>query len=217
VPALDFETALRPIATIAAFVYRHADDSADQALHGQADTFVFAGQCRKRTAGAPDDDAAEMYLWSMGRLDAAGYRQYEISNVAKPGAESRHNLKYWEDGEWLGFGCGAHSTRDGIRSKNVSATEDYIQRVAEGRALPVETRRLTALERAEEALFTGLRLAGGVDIAAVGTRYGLDAWGRFAPGLAPFIAEGMVLREGNRIRLSREGMLVANEIMAVFV
>src|SRR6185369_13189976 len=58
VPALDFETALRPIATIAAFVYRHADDSADQALHGQADTFVFAGQCRKRTAGAPDDDAA---------------------------------------------------------------------------------------------------------------------------------------------------------------
>ena len=166
---------------------------------------------------APDDDAAEMYLWSMGRLDAAGYRQYEISNVAKPGAESRHNLKYWEDGEWLGFGCGAHSTRDGVRWKNVSATEDYIQRVVEGRALPVETRRLTALERAEEALFTGLRLAGGVDIAAVGARYGLDAWGRFAPGLAPFIAEGMVLREGNRIRLSREGMLVANEIMAVFV
>ena len=81
---------------------------------------------------APDDDAAEMYLWSMGRLDAAGYRQYEISNVAKPGAESRHNLKYWEDGEWLGFGCGAHSTRDGIRWKNVSATEDYIQRVVEG-------------------------------------------------------------------------------------
>ena len=166
---------------------------------------------------APDDDAAEMYLWSMGRLEAAGYRQYEISNVAKPGAESRHNLKYWEDGEWLGFGCGAHSTRDGIRWKNVSATEDYIQRVVEGRALPVETRRLTALERAEEALFTGLRLAGGVDIEAVGVRYGLDAWGRFGPGLAPFIAEGMVLREGNRIRLSREGMLVANEIMAVFV
>jgi len=55
---------------------------------------------------APDDDAAEMYLWSLGRLDAAGYRQYEISNVAKPGHESRHNLKYWRDGEWIGFGCG---------------------------------------------------------------------------------------------------------------
>ncbi len=60
-------------------------------------------------------------------------------------------------------------------------------------------------------------LQSGVDIEAVGARYGVDAWGRFGPGLAPFIAEGMVLREGTRIRLSREGMLVANEIMAVFV
>ena len=60
---------------------------------------------------APDDDAAEMYLWSLARLDAAGYAQYEISNVARPGFASRHNLKYWQDGEWLGFGCGAHSTR----------------------------------------------------------------------------------------------------------
>ena len=166
---------------------------------------------------APDDDAAEMYLWSMGGSMRPATGSTRFRTWRKPGAESRHNLKYWEDGEWLGFGCGAHSTRDGVRWKNVSATEDYIQRVVEGRALPVETRRLTALERAEEALFTGLRLAGGVDIAAVGARYGLDAWGRFAPGLAPFIAEGMVLREGNRIRLSREGMLVANEIMAVFV
>jgi oxygen-independent coproporphyrinogen III oxidase len=166
---------------------------------------------------APDDDAAEMYLWSLARLDEAGYRQYEISNVARPGFESRHNLKYWQDGEWLGFGCGAHSTRGGIRWKNVAATEDYVSRVSGGRALATETRRLTYLERAEEALFTGLRLAGGVDIAAVGARYGIDGWGRFGPGLAPFITQGMVLREGDRIRLTREGMLVANEIMAVFV
>ena len=80
---------------------------------------------------APDDDAAEMYLWSLSRLEEAGYRQYEISNVARPGFESRHNLKYWQDGEWLGFGCGAHSTRDGVRWKNVSSTEEYISRLAE--------------------------------------------------------------------------------------
>jgi oxygen-independent coproporphyrinogen-3 oxidase len=166
---------------------------------------------------APDDDAAEMYLWSLSRLDAAGYRQYEISNVARPGAESRHNLKYWQDGEWLGFGCGAHSTRDGIRWKNVSATEDYISRVGAGQALAVERRRLTDLERAEEALFTGLRLASGVDLTAVGIRYGVDTWARFGPGLAPFITEGMLRRAGDRIQLTREGMLVANEIMAVFV
>ena len=69
---------------------------------------------------APDDDAAEMYLWSLERLDRAGYGQYEISNVARPGRESRHNLKYWTDGEWAAFGCGAHATIGGVRSRNVA-------------------------------------------------------------------------------------------------
>src|SRR4029450_11459048 len=74
---------------------------------------------------APDDDVAEMYLSGLDRMDRAGYVQYEISNVARPGRESRHNLKYWTDDEWLGFGCGAHSTRRGVRWKNLSwATGD---------------------------------------------------------------------------------------------
>ena len=71
---------------------------------------------------APDEDAAEMYLAGLAALDAAGYTQYEISNVSRTGRESRHNLKYWTDGEWLGLGCGAHSTRGGTRWKNVSST-----------------------------------------------------------------------------------------------
>src|SRR6185436_1424012 len=98
---------------------------------------------------APDDDAADMYLWSLARLDSAGYRQYEISNVAQPGVESRHNLKYWTDGEWLGFGCGAHSTRAGVRWKNVAATEDYVTRVAEGRPTAVERRVMNDEARLE--------------------------------------------------------------------
>ena len=69
---------------------------------------------RARWSQAPDDDAAAMYMAAMERLESAGYEQYEISNVAKPGRRSRHNLKYWTDGEWLGFGCGAHTTRDGV-------------------------------------------------------------------------------------------------------
>ena len=89
---------------------------------------------RARWSQAPDDDAAAMYLAAMERLEAAGYEQYEISNVARPGRRSRHNLKYWTDGEWLGFGCGAHSTRGGVRWKNVSATDDYIACVAAGRS-----------------------------------------------------------------------------------
>ena len=81
---------------------------------------------------APEDDAAEMYLSGLDRMDSAGYVQYEISNVARPGRESRHNLKYWTDGEWLGFGCGAHSTRRGVRWKNRAATEE-LHRGCDGR------------------------------------------------------------------------------------
>src|SRR5436190_1091858 len=111
---------------------------------------------RARWSQAPDDDAATMYLMAMERLDAAGYEQYEISNVARPGCRSRHNLKYWTDGEWLGFGCGAHSTRDGIRWKNVSATADYIARIDGGADTAVDVRRLSAEERLGDALFTAL-------------------------------------------------------------
>src|SRR5262249_10939000 len=120
---------------------------------------------------APDDDAAEMYLCCLERLDGAGYRQYEISNVSRPGFESRHNLKYWEDGEWLGFGCGAHSTRGGVRWKNVSGTEDYVARVADGRPIVTDRRVLSGSERLEDALFTGLRLTEGLDVDEGGRRY----------------------------------------------
>jgi oxygen-independent coproporphyrinogen-3 oxidase len=166
---------------------------------------------------APDEDAAAMYLWSLERLERAGYRQYEISNVARPGRESRHNLKYWQDGEWFGFGCGAHSTRDGVRWKNMSGTEDYVRSVMAGGSPATDRRTLTPMERLEEALFTGLRLTEGVDIAAVGARYGLDVWARYAVGLEPFLADGLLVRDGPRLRLTPDGMLVANEVMAVFV
>jgi oxygen-independent coproporphyrinogen-3 oxidase len=166
---------------------------------------------------APDDDAAEMYLWSLDRLDRAGYQQYEISNVARPGRESRHNLKYWTDGEWAAFGCGAHGTIGGVRSRNVASTDEYVRRIAEGRSPVSEVRRLTPAEHLEEALFTGLRLAAGLDIDAVGRRYGVDVWKRFGPRLVPFVEGGLLMHDGARLRLTREGMLLASEIMAVFV
>jgi oxygen-independent coproporphyrinogen-3 oxidase len=173
---------------------------------------------------APDDDAAEMYLWSLQRLEEAGYRQYEISNVGRPGREARHNLKYWRDGEWLGFGCGAHSTRRGVRWKNVSSTEEYVSRLggAAGRpTLPMslvsERRELSDSERLEEALFTGLRLTDGIDLAEIGARYGTDIWGKYGSALTPFIGDGLLINDGRRLRFSREGMLLANEILQVFV
>jgi len=172
---------------------------------------------RARWSQAPDDDAAAMYTTAMERLEAAGLLQYEISNVARAGRRSRHNLKYWSDGEWLGFGCGAHSTRDGVRWKNVSSTEEYIDRV--GREVPpaLDAHRLSPDERLGDALFTGLRLVGGIDLSAIDIRYGVDVWKRFGADLQPFVDAGYLLHEGDGLRLTREGMLIAHEVMAVFV
>jgi oxygen-independent coproporphyrinogen-3 oxidase len=172
---------------------------------------------RARWSVAPDDDAAEMYLQGMARLEAAGYVQYEISNVARPGRASRHNLKYWTDGEWLGFGPGAHSTRAGVRTKNVSGIGEYVVAAQERRGLAVEQRVMPAGERLEDALFTGLRLTAGLDLDLIESRYGVDVWQRHGPELTPFADAGLLLYDGARLRLTRAGMLLANEVMSVFI
>jgi len=172
---------------------------------------------RSRWSLAPDDDAAEMYLGAMSRLDDAGYGQYEISNVSRPGLESRHNLKYWTDGEWLGFGCGAHATRRGVREKNVASTEDYISAVLAGRPLETERRVLSKQEQFEEAVFTGLRLSEGVRVDAIESRYGIDLWARYGDDLRPFVDQRLLIYDGAFVRLTRDGMLLANEVMSIFI
>jgi oxygen-independent coproporphyrinogen III oxidase len=172
---------------------------------------------RGRWSVAPDEDAAEMYLQGMALLDEAGYEQYEISNVARPGRESRHNVKYWTDEEWLGFGCGAHSTRKGVREKNVASTSEYISLVGAGGQLAVESRQLSAQARLEEALFMGLRLARGIDLAWIESRYRTDVWRVYGDELGPFVDQGLLIYDGGHLRLTRPGMLLANEVMAVFI
>jgi len=172
---------------------------------------------RARWSQAPDDDAATMYVAAMERLEAAGYEQYEISNVAKPGRASRHNLKYWTDGEWLGFGCGAHGTAGGVRTKNVAAVEDYIKRIASGQSVISEARRLDAAERLGDALFMGLRLTRGIDLDAVQQRYGVDVWERYRDDLTRFVEAGLLRYDSRRLALTRAGMLLANDVMSVFV
>jgi oxygen-independent coproporphyrinogen III oxidase len=166
---------------------------------------------------APDDDAAEMYLGGLELLDAAGYEHYEISNVARPGHRSRHNLKYWADGEWLAFGCGAHGTRDGRRWHNLASTTDYVDRIGSGQSVVAAVRTSSRLERAEEALFTGIRLSKGISLADIATRYDLDAWARYGTALAPFLQAGLLEYTPPVLKLTRRGMLLANEVCAVFV
>lgn len=168
-------------------------------------------------AQVSDDLAADMYLAGLAALDAAGFHQYEISNVSRPGRESRHNLKYWQSGNWRGFGCGAHSTDRGRRWHTVSGTTDYVDRVGAGVTVQVDVRTLTDTERVQEALFTGLRLSAGVDERKFMARFGVEPWSRYGGALAPHLATGHLWRAGGAFGLTREGMLVANEILAVFV
>jgi oxygen-independent coproporphyrinogen-3 oxidase len=165
----------------------------------------------------PDEGVADMYESAMAMLDAAGYRQYEISNVCRRSRESRHNLKYWTDGNWLGFGPGAHSTWRGTRWRNVAATEDYVQKIGAGAPVAVDRRTLSNDERLGDALFTGLRLNRGVDIEIMSKRYGVDVWQRFGRRLSPYLDAGLLTKEDACVRLTRKGMLLANEVMSVFV
>lgn len=164
-----------------------------------------------------DEVAAEMYERGLARLEAAGFAQYEISNAARPGREARHNLKYWSDGAWLGFGCGAHSTVGAERWRNVTATAEYVQRIGAG-AEPVSERSVRPTEeRLQDALFMGLRRSAGIDLESIGRRYGVDVWERYGEALAPYLQADLLRKAGARLQLSRRGMLLAHEVMSVFV
>jgi len=166
---------------------------------------------------APDEVAASMYLEALALLDTAGYEHYEISNVARPGRRARHNLKYWQDEDWLAIGCAAHGSRGLVRWRNVTGATDYVERVEAG-ADPVAERQARTLANAcAEAAFMGLRLSEGLDLAALRDRYGVDLWTRHARELAPFVEAGLLDYRPPRLRLTREGFLVANEIMGVLV
>jgi oxygen-independent coproporphyrinogen-3 oxidase len=175
---------------------------------------------RERWSRAPDDDAAEMYEQAMAALELAGYAQYEISNVARPGRESRHNVKYWTGGAWHGIGPGAHGTVGAERWRNLADTRAYNDAAVRGVFPEAERVTLTAEERMQEALFMGLRLNRGVDLAKVGAEHGVDVVARYGERLRPLIAAGLVDPDGyaaGRLRLTARGRLLANEVLAVFV
>ena len=173
---------------------------------------------RQAWSVAPDEEAADMYLEGLERFEAAGYRHYEISNVARPGCESRHNRLYWTGGHWVGFGCGAHSTWHGRRWRVLPGTGDYIRAIGEQRSVRLDMRELSPREQREEALFMGLRLTEGLDLQAIRDTWGVDVLARYGDDLAPFLDEGLVeVSVDGRLRLTRNGMLVANEIMVVFI
>ena len=165
----------------------------------------------------PDGDRqADMVLWTVDRLAAAGYEQYEISNFARPGFASRHNQKYWDLSPYLGFGPGAHSDFGGVRYAWARSLADYCRAIEDGGEPPLSEKAAISLrERAGEYVMLGLRTARGLDRRAFEDRYGLS----FAPVervLERLIPAGHVLPlpEG-RWRLTPQGFLVSNQIIGL--
>jgi oxygen-independent coproporphyrinogen-3 oxidase len=155
-----------------------------------------------------DDEMAEFYETACLVLEAAGYQHYEISNWAKAGFASRHNLKYWRREPYLGFGAGAHSFSGMQRWANAHDAAGYVNAVTAGR-LPVEQlERLTAESALEEELFLGLRQLEGIDVARIEREYGVSLDSRFAR----LTSAGLVEREGSLVRLAPGRVSVSNEV-----
>ncbi len=166
----------------------------------------------------PDEQAiAAMYNQACEQFAAAGVPQYEISNFARPGRESRHNLKYWTRQPYIGFGLDAHSflpACDG-NAVRVGTTDDlaaYLNQSAPESIAPVSN-----AEAIEEAWFLGLRLSSGVSQSAVEREFGLMAVSAFQPVLLECQQEGLIERSGEHVRLTRHGRLFANEVFTRFL
>ena len=153
-----------------------------------------------------------MFRWTARRLGRAGYRRYEISNFARPGHRSRHNLKYWTDQNYLGFGPSAHSYLDGRRWSNAADLRAYL----DGGGLRCERREEPGgrAERGAEALCAGLRLSDGVDLNRLRARYGSAIPAPNDPRFVELCGAGLVRIAGDRLTLTPRGRLLSNEVLA---
>jgi oxygen-independent coproporphyrinogen-3 oxidase len=166
---------------------------------------------------ATDDTVAAMYEAGCERLERAGLRQYEISNFARAGAESRHNLRYWRREPYLGVGLDAHSMLrcvdgDVMRFGNTDDFADYLTGEVEA-----EVESVDRTAQLEEAWFLGLRLVEGVSLAALRAEFGNKAVAECDGVLAELVAEGLLTREEQRVVLTPRGRMLSNEVFGRFL
>ncbi len=187
---------------------------------------LIAGGTRYHAHFVPDEDAtADFYLDACERFTAAGIHQYEISNFARPGCESRHNLKYWTRQPYLGFGVDAHSMLRGLRAAGAGFRPDGTAalRFSSSESLdaylagaPLTVTPVSRAAALEEAFFLGLRLTCGIDLCAVQAEFG-SVVAEFAQTVAQLCDSGLLEREGDRVRLTARGRLLSNEVFQRFL
>jgi len=180
----------------------------------------------------PDDDlAADMYEMAMDYLCEAGYEHYEISNWAKPGFRSRHNLAYWLNQPYLGVGPGAHSSMMDRRFANMKSPRRYISAIAsasvsdeevdapvEQGEIAVDFVEVTSLEMAmSETMMLGMRLSEGMAKSEFQRRFGIPMSDVYGREISKLVSTGLIEDNGDRIRLTRHGMLLGNNVFESFI
>ena len=159
----------------------------------------------------------EAYELGRHTLAREGYIQYEISNFARPGFQSRHNLKYWQLAPYIGLGAGAHSFDGTNRWANEDDANLYMDRLAEMRWPLKGVSKLSPEEQLEEFFFLGLRQAEGVSLELARERWGKDRLSRWQERIAALTHDGLLTKTGDNIKLAETAYLVSNEVFQEFV
>ena len=164
-----------------------------------------------------DEDEEAMYDHVTTHLEGVGYHRYEISNYARDGKVCRHNLKYWQFRDYLGLGSAAHSFVDGKRFANERSIDDYIRRMAEEGTARLADEKETIDELRGEYVFLALRTAEGVDTEEFTKTFGMDFFAQYGDIINRMMTEGLLMRDGRYVRLTRLGMKYGNRAFAQFV
>lgn len=179
---------------------------------------VFYNLVQKGNMQLPDEDTeADMYEILIGEMTRNGFSHYEISNFALPGFESRHNLTYWNNEQYYGFGAGAHSYLDGVRRSNYGPLKKYREPLMQNRFPVMSETPLTKGEMMEEEMFLGLRKISGVDIARFQKKFAENPLHLFGEQLDSLEKKGLITIRDHRIMLTRKGLFLGNEVFQTFI
>ena len=164
-----------------------------------------------------DELTEEMYDYITAFLPERGYYRYEISNFALPGYESRHNLSYWQDVPYLGFGSGAHSYWGECRYQNSARIEVYMEEVFQGRAMCHVEEKVTEKAHIEEFCFLALRTAAGISVRRFAAVFGRDVHELYGEQIRRLVEKGLLLEYRERLYLSQLGMKYGNQVFGEFL
>ncbi|PEA56433.1 coproporphyrinogen III oxidase [Bacillus pseudomycoides] len=179
---------------------------------------VFYNLMNKGKLRLPGEDSeAKMYEIVMDEMENHGYQQYEISNFSKEGYESRHNLTYWNNEEYYGFGAGAHSYVNGERIQNVGPLKQYFTKIDETGLPYLDVHTVTTQEKMEEELFLGLRKTAGVSKVEFSKKFGVEMNDIFAKQLRHNKQHELLQETNNHVCLTRKGKLLGNEVFQSFL